>query len=54
MNPKQIKILGTVVLIILVLNLILFAFVITNWIVFWLVLILGFIFVKLVLPKLKK
>lgn len=54
MNQKQIKIIGYIVLVILLLNLILFAFVITNWIVFWGILVLGFIFIKVVLPKLKK
>ena len=53
MNQKQIKIVGYVVLAILVLNILLFAFVMINWVVFWSVLGAGFIFVKWILPRLK-
>lgn len=54
MQEKTIKIIGLAVLVVVVLNLILFAFVVTNWLVFWLVLAFAFFFVKWVLPRMKK
>tara|TARA_Y100000310_G_C20058729_1_gene523961 strand:- start:352 stop:516 length:165 start_codon:yes stop_codon:yes gene_type:complete len=53
MNQKNLKLIGYFVALILILNIVLFAFVVTNWIVFWTVLAAGFVFVKWVLPKLK-
>ena len=54
MNKKKLKITGYFVLAILLLNIILFAFTIIHWMVFWTVIVLGAIFVYKVLPKLKK
>ena len=54
MDAKKIKLIGYLVLFILILNLVFFAFVMINWVVFWSVLILAFIFVKWGLPKLKE
>lgn len=54
MNKEvKLKIVGFFVLAIMVLNLILFAFRIIDWIVFLAVLALGFLFVKKGLPWLK-
>lgn len=53
MNPLQLKLIGYFVLLILILNLVLFAFTFTNWIIFWAVLLLGFIFVWKILPWVK-
>ena len=54
MQEKTIKIVGLAVLVVVILNLILFAFVVTNWLVFWLVLAFAFFFVKWVLPRMKR
>ncbi|MBT5740097.1 hypothetical protein HOI26_03270 [Candidatus Woesearchaeota archaeon] len=54
MKASTLKLIGYVVLLLVILNLILFAFVVTNWIVFWIVIAIAFIFVKWGLPKLKE
>jgi len=53
-NPQKLKLIGYLVLLILILNLVLFAFVIINWIVFWAIIILGAIFAWKILPWLKE
>jgi hypothetical protein len=53
MNPKQLKFIGLIAGIIAIANLVLFAFVQTNWIVFWGVLLVLFAFLKWGLPRLK-
>ncbi len=53
MQEKTIKIIGLAVLLIVVINLILFALVITNWLVFWGILAAAFFFVKWVLPRMR-
>ena len=53
-KPQKLKLWGYFILLILILNLVMFAFTIINWIVFWGVIIIGAIFVYKVLPKLKK
>jgi hypothetical protein len=52
-NRQKIKFTGYFVLIILILNLVLFAMRIINWIVFWAVIGLGALFVYKGLPILK-
>ena len=54
MKPSMVKMIGMVILVVVLLNLILFAFVITNWIVFWAILAAAFFFVKWVLPRMRK
>jgi len=54
MRPKELKILGIIIFIILILNLILFALRKINDLVFWIIIIAGAIFVYWILPKLKK
>jgi len=54
MKQKQLKILGYVILIIMVANLLLFAFQVVNQIVFWIIIVLGAIFAYWVLPRIKK
>ncbi|MBT4539731.1 hypothetical protein HOC32_05575 [Candidatus Woesearchaeota archaeon] len=54
MKASTLKLIGYIVLLLVILNLILFAFVVTNWIVFWIVIAIAFIFVKWGLPKLKE
>lgn len=53
MNSKKLKTIGFIIAAIMVLNLALAAFRITNWTIFWVVILLGAVFVYLVLPKLK-
>ena len=53
MQEKQIKIIGIIAVIIVVLNLFLFSFTVISWQVFLVILLLAFIFVKWGLPKLK-
>lgn len=50
----RLKLVGGFVLVIMVLNLILFAFRVIDWIVFLIILALGFLFAKKVLPWLKE
>ncbi|MBT4804600.1 hypothetical protein HON71_00335 [Candidatus Woesearchaeota archaeon] len=52
-NPQKLKLTGYFILAILIANLILFALRLINWITFWGVILLGFLFVWKVLPKLK-
>lgn len=54
MNSRSLKILGFVVALIVVLNMVLFAFTIIGAGVFWTVIVLGAVFVYFVLPRLKK
>ncbi|MBU0470042.1 MAG: hypothetical protein KKA62_00190 [Nanoarchaeota archaeon] len=54
MNSKNIKILGYAGLIILLLNLVLFALRIINGTIFWAVIVIGAIFAYVILPRLKK
>lgn len=54
MERKRLKPIGYLVLAIIFLNLILFAFRITNWIAFWGIIIAGAIFAYKVMPWLKK
>ena len=54
MNGKQLKVVGYVVLVIMIANMLLFAFRMINDITFWLVLGLGAVFVWKILPKLKE
>ena len=51
---NKLKILGYILVVILILNVFLFAFRIINWIVFWIIIALGAVFVYFILPKLKK
>jgi len=53
MQEKQIKIIGVIAVIIVVLNMFLFAFTVIPWQVFLGVLLSAFIFVKWVLPRMK-
>ncbi|HLC97541.1 MAG TPA: hypothetical protein VJC21_02055 [Candidatus Nanoarchaeia archaeon] len=53
MQEKTVKIIGLAVLLAVVLNLALFAFVITNWLVFWGILAAAFFFVKWMLPRIR-
>lgn len=53
-KEKTIKRVGLLVLAILLLNLILFAIGIINDLIFWGIIILGFLFVKFGLPRMKK
>lgn len=53
MNKKQIKLIGIAGVVVLILNLVLFAFTFTNWIIFWIVLIIVAVFNYKILPKLK-
>jgi len=53
-NQQKLKLTGYLILIILIANLILFALRLINWITFWGVIILGFLFVWKILPKLKE
>tara|TARA_Y100000310_G_C20345872_1_gene651991 strand:- start:433 stop:609 length:177 start_codon:yes stop_codon:yes gene_type:complete len=55
MNKQQkLKLTGYFILTLLMLNLILYAMRLINWIVFWGVILIGFVFVKQGLPWLKK
>ena len=54
MKPKQLKILGIVVFVILFANLILFAMGFYSDVIFWVIIGLGALFVYKVLPKLKE
>ena len=55
MKKKQnLKLIGYGVLAILILNLLLFALQVINWILFWGIIILGALFVYKVLPKMRK
>lgn len=54
MNSKQLKVLGYVVIGLMVLNLVLFAFTVINWVMFLVILALGYVFVKWGLPRLRK
>ena len=54
MNERAIKILGSVVMLIVVINLILFAFRVIDGTIFWAVIVFGAVFTYVVLPKLKK
>ncbi len=53
-NQQKLKLTGYFVLAILIANLILFALQLINWMTFWGVIILGFLFVWKGLPKLKE
>lgn len=50
----KLKLLGYVFVFILILNVVLFAFTVTNWIVFWSVLGVGILLVYVVIPRMKK
>ncbi len=54
MNEKAVKILGSLVMIIVLLNLVLFALRKINQTIFWGVIIFGAVFAYVVLPRLKK
>lgn len=54
MRGRSLKLIGYVVLGVMLLNLVLFALRIINWMVFWGVIILGALFVYFGLPRLKK
>jgi hypothetical protein len=54
MNPKQLKIIGYVAIVVMVLNVFLFAFTVISPAIFWIVILLGAIFVYKVLPKMKR
>lgn len=51
---EKLKLVGYFVLAVMILNLILFAFGVINWIAFWGIIIVGAIFVYKVLPWLKE
>ncbi|MBU1111987.1 MAG: hypothetical protein ABH849_03480 [Nanoarchaeota archaeon] len=53
-KETTLKIIGVAVATILILNLVFFAFLITNWIAFWAILVVCFIFVWKGLPLLKE
>lgn len=54
MKKNLLKIIGIGVVVLLVLNLVLFALRIINWMVFWAAIIIGAVFAFKVLPKMKK
>ena len=54
MKPAHLKLIGYAVLVVLILNIVLFAFVMINWVVFWTIIAVCAVFVYKVLPKLKK
>ena len=54
MKSSTLKMIGIVLVIVLILNVFLFAFRVINWIVFWIIIALGAVFVYFILPKLKK
>jgi len=54
MSKKPLKVLGYVILFILLLNLLLFAFRVISGLLFWGVIVVGAVFVYLILPKMKK
>ncbi|MEK6900554.1 MAG: hypothetical protein AABX05_05500 [Nanoarchaeota archaeon] len=54
MNPKYLKLLGIGVLVLLLLNLLLFALGNINLTVFWGIIAAGLLFVYVILPRLKK
>jgi len=55
MNPeKKLRIIGYVALGIMLLNILLFSLTIYNWLVFLIILAIGYIFVKFGLPKIKE
>ena len=53
MQQKQIKIIGIIAVLIVILNLFLFSFTVISWQFFLVVLLLAFIFVKWGLPRIK-
>ncbi len=54
MTPRQLKIIGYFFLLILILNLLLFALRIISGSIFWVVIVVGAVFVYWVLPRMKK
>lgn len=54
MTPQQLKIIGYFFLVILILNLLLFALRIISGSIFWAVIVVGAVLVYWVLPKMKK
>ncbi|HIJ12039.1 TPA: hypothetical protein HA278_08335 [Candidatus Woesearchaeota archaeon] len=54
MKPKDLKIVGIVAIIIVVLNIFLFAFTVISSAIFWSVIVVAAVFVYFVLPKLKE
>jgi len=54
MQKKQIKVIGIIAVVIVVLNLFLFSFTVISWQIFLVILVLGYVFLKLGLPRLKK
>ena len=54
MKEKIVKIIGIVVMLIVILNLVLFAFRVIDSTFFWVVIVLGAVFTYVVLPRLKK
>ena len=53
MQEKQIRIIGIIAVVIVILNLVLFSFTVISWQVFAIVLLAAFIFVKWGLPRIK-
>ena len=54
MKQEHLKLIGYLVLLLLVLNLVVFALRLISGILFWIIIIMGAIFVYKLLPKLKK
>ena len=54
MDPKNLKVIGYVLIVIMVMNIILFSFRIIGWQIFLVILAGGVLFVYVILPKLKK
>lgn len=54
MKKNFLKVIGIGAVVLLVLNLVLFALRIINWMVFWGIIIVGAVFAFKVLPKMKK
>ena len=53
-NQKRLKLIGYLVLIVLIANMLLYAFQLVSWIFFWGIIVLGAIFIYKILPKLKE
>ena len=54
MKPKDLKVVGIFAIVIVVLNIFLFAFTVISSTIFWAVIVIAAIFVYFVLPKLKE
>ena len=53
MNQKNLKLIGYIAVVVVVINFLLFIFTVISWEIFLVILILAYIFNKLILPKIK-